>query len=102
MTGVCLSVQKHGLKVYMRDPYSFTPMLEEGVGGRPPRSLLLGADMAMTQKEIGKFSEKDAKVLCQCQEDLDFSKSTFMNLHVTVKSKTQYEFYMFFLSLPYH
>ncbi len=61
---VCLSVQKHGLKVYMRDPYSFTPMLEDGVRGRPPRSLMLGADLAKTQQEIGKFSEKDAKVQC--------------------------------------
>ncbi|XP_051507311.1 pyridine nucleotide-disulfide oxidoreductase domain-containing protein 2 [Myxocyprinus asiaticus] len=57
-----LELRKHGLKVYMRDPYSFTPILEEGVGGGPPRSLLLGADMAKNQQEIGKFSEKDAKV----------------------------------------
>ncbi|XP_065152113.1 pyridine nucleotide-disulfide oxidoreductase domain-containing protein 2 isoform X2 [Paramisgurnus dabryanus] len=46
----------------MRDPHSFTPMLEEGVGGQPPRSLLLGADLAKNQQEIGKFSKKDAKV----------------------------------------
>uniref|UniRef100_A0A8C1QLS0 Pyridine nucleotide-disulfide oxidoreductase domain-containing protein 2 n=1 Tax=Cyprinus carpio TaxID=7962 RepID=A0A8C1QLS0_CYPCA len=57
-----LELKKHGLKVYMRDPYSFTPMLEDGVRGRPPPSLTLGADLAKTQKEIGKFSEKDAKV----------------------------------------
>ncbi|XP_046870071.1 pyridine nucleotide-disulfide oxidoreductase domain-containing protein 2 isoform X2 [Hypomesus transpacificus] len=55
------SSQKHGLKVYMRDPHAFTPMLEEGVGGAPPRSLLLGGDLAMNQREISKFSEKDAK-----------------------------------------
>uniref|UniRef100_A0A8C2FPT3 Pyridine nucleotide-disulfide oxidoreductase domain-containing protein 2 n=1 Tax=Cyprinus carpio TaxID=7962 RepID=A0A8C2FPT3_CYPCA len=57
-----LELKKHGLKVYMRDPYSFTPMLEDGVRGRPPRSLTLGADLEKTQQEIGKFSEKDAKV----------------------------------------
>uniref|UniRef100_A0A671KKQ8 Pyridine nucleotide-disulfide oxidoreductase domain-containing protein 2 n=1 Tax=Sinocyclocheilus anshuiensis TaxID=1608454 RepID=A0A671KKQ8_9TELE len=57
-----LELKKHGLKVYMRDPYSFTPMLEDGVRGRPPPSLTLGADLAKTQQEIGKFSEKDAKV----------------------------------------
>lgn len=57
-----LTVQKHGLKVYMRDPHAFTPMLEDGVRGQPPRSLLLGNNMARNQKEIGKFSEKDAKV----------------------------------------
>lgn len=46
----------------MRDPHAFTPMLEEGVGGAPPRSLTLGSDLAMNQREIGKFSQKDAKV----------------------------------------
>ncbi|XP_058508387.1 pyridine nucleotide-disulfide oxidoreductase domain-containing protein 2 [Solea solea] len=56
-----LELKKHGLKVYMRDPYSFTPMLEEGVNGAPPRSLTLGSDLTMNQKEIGKFSQKDAK-----------------------------------------
>lgn len=55
-------LQKHGLKVYMRDPHAFTPMLEEGVRGAPPRSLTLGSDLAMNQMEIGKFSQKDAEV----------------------------------------
>ncbi|XP_029305452.1 pyridine nucleotide-disulfide oxidoreductase domain-containing protein 2 [Cottoperca gobio] len=56
-----LELKKHGLKVYMRDPHAFTPMLEEGVNGAPPRSLILGSDLAMNQREIGKFSQKDAK-----------------------------------------
>lgn len=60
---LCMYLQKHGLKVYMRDPHAFTPMLEEGVRGAPPRSLTLGSDMAMNQREIGKFSQKDAKVI---------------------------------------
>lgn len=47
----------------MRDPHAYTPMLEEGVRGAPPRSLTLGADLTMNLKEIGKFSEKDAKVI---------------------------------------
>ena len=55
--------QKHGLKVYLRDPHAFTPLLEEGVSGAPPRSLTLGSDLAMNQMEIGKFSQKDAKVI---------------------------------------
>lgn len=42
----------------MRDPHAFTPMLEDGA---PPRSLTLGSDLAMNQREIGKFSQKDAK-----------------------------------------
>ncbi|XP_078129908.1 pyridine nucleotide-disulfide oxidoreductase domain-containing protein 2 [Sander vitreus] len=56
-----LELKKHGLKVYLRDPHAFTPLLEEGVSGAPPRSLTLGSDMAMNQMEIGKFSQKDAK-----------------------------------------
>ncbi|XP_047668398.1 pyridine nucleotide-disulfide oxidoreductase domain-containing protein 2 [Tachysurus fulvidraco] len=56
-----LELKKHGLKVYMRDPHAFTPMLEEGFRGQPPRSLLLGSNLARNQKEIGKFSVKDAK-----------------------------------------
>ncbi|XP_056148139.1 pyridine nucleotide-disulfide oxidoreductase domain-containing protein 2 [Lampris incognitus] len=56
-----LELKKHGLKVYLRDPHAFTPMLEEGVRGAPPRSLTLGSDLAMNQREIGKFSHGDAK-----------------------------------------
>uniref|UniRef100_A0AAQ5XCP4 Pyridine nucleotide-disulfide oxidoreductase domain-containing protein 2 n=1 Tax=Amphiprion ocellaris TaxID=80972 RepID=A0AAQ5XCP4_AMPOC len=56
-----LELKKHGLKVYMRDPHAFTPMLEEGVRGAPPRSLTLGSDLKMNQMEIGKFSQKDAE-----------------------------------------
>ncbi|XP_015235672.1 PREDICTED: pyridine nucleotide-disulfide oxidoreductase domain-containing protein 2 isoform X1 [Cyprinodon variegatus] len=56
-----LELKKHGLNVFMRDPHSYTPMLEEGVKGAPPRSLILGSDLAKNQDEIGKFSQKDAK-----------------------------------------
>ncbi|XP_043845579.1 pyridine nucleotide-disulfide oxidoreductase domain-containing protein 2 isoform X2 [Dromiciops gliroides] len=56
-----LELKKHGLKVYFRNLYSFTPMLEEGIRDKPPRSLLLGTDMAETQKQIAQFSPKDAQ-----------------------------------------
>ncbi|XP_073537441.1 pyridine nucleotide-disulfide oxidoreductase domain-containing protein 2 isoform X2 [Phyllobates terribilis] len=55
-----LELKRHGLKIYFRDPHSFTPLLEN-VSGHPPRSLLLGADMAENQRQISQFSEKDAK-----------------------------------------
>lgn len=51
--------QRHGLRVLPRDPYSFTPLLEDR---SPPRSLLLGHDMAQTQRQIAQFSQKDAQV----------------------------------------
>ncbi|XP_073338558.1 pyridine nucleotide-disulfide oxidoreductase domain-containing protein 2 [Pagrus major] len=66
-----LELKKHGLKVYMRDPHAYTPMLEEGVGGAPPRSLTLGADLAMNQMEIGKFSQKDAQAYSDFIAHLD-------------------------------
>ncbi|XP_053548532.1 pyridine nucleotide-disulfide oxidoreductase domain-containing protein 2 [Bombina bombina] len=56
-----LELKKHGLKVYFRNPHSFTPLLEDGVNGRPPRSLLLGSDMTENQRQIAQFSKKDAK-----------------------------------------
>ncbi|XP_029377281.1 pyridine nucleotide-disulfide oxidoreductase domain-containing protein 2 [Echeneis naucrates] len=66
-----LELKKHGLKVYMRDPHAFTPMLEEGVKGAPPRSLTLGSDLTMNQREIGKFSQKDAKAFPDFVEHLE-------------------------------
>uniref|UniRef100_A0A8B9NK35 Pyridine nucleotide-disulfide oxidoreductase domain-containing protein 2 n=1 Tax=Accipiter nisus TaxID=211598 RepID=A0A8B9NK35_9AVES len=54
-----LELQRHGLRVLLRDPYSFTPLLEDR---RPPRSLLLGHNMAQTQQQIAQFSQKDAQV----------------------------------------
>ncbi|XP_064319996.1 pyridine nucleotide-disulfide oxidoreductase domain-containing protein 2 isoform X1 [Phalacrocorax carbo] len=53
-----LELQQHGLRVLPRDPYSFTPLLEDR---SPPRSLLLGHDMAQTQQQIAQFSQKDAQ-----------------------------------------
>ena len=49
-----LDLEQHGYKVYPRNPSSFTP-LPDG------RSLLLGSDMAFNQREIAKFSAKDAE-----------------------------------------
>ncbi|XP_040847755.1 pyridine nucleotide-disulfide oxidoreductase domain-containing protein 2 [Ochotona curzoniae] len=56
-----LELKKHGLRLHLRNPHSFTPMLEDGTGGRVPRSLLLGADMVENQKQIARFSQKDAQ-----------------------------------------
>ncbi|XP_011784141.1 PREDICTED: pyridine nucleotide-disulfide oxidoreductase domain-containing protein 2 [Colobus angolensis palliatus] len=64
---VCV-LQKHGLRLHLRNPYSFTPMLEEGVGSKVPRSLLLGTDMAENQKQIAQFSRKDAQVFPTYEE----------------------------------
>ncbi|XP_077205526.1 pyridine nucleotide-disulfide oxidoreductase domain-containing protein 2 isoform X2 [Paroedura picta] len=56
-----LELKRHGLRVLPRDPYSFTPLLEESQGGKAPRSLLLGNNMAETQSQIAQFSVRDAQ-----------------------------------------
>ncbi|XP_072293556.1 pyridine nucleotide-disulfide oxidoreductase domain-containing protein 2 isoform X2 [Eucyclogobius newberryi] len=66
-----LELKKHGLKVYIRDPHAFTPMLEEGVQGAPPRSLTLGSDLTKNLEEISKFSQKDARVYTDFIKHLD-------------------------------
>jgi phytoene dehydrogenase-like protein len=49
-----LRLKHYGLTILPRDPSSFTP-LPDG------RSLLLGADMVACQREIAKFSDRDAE-----------------------------------------
>ncbi|KAF3827822.1 hypothetical protein GH733_001057 [Mirounga leonina] len=56
-----LELKKYGLKLRLRNPYSFTPMLEEGMGSKVPTSLLLGTDIEENQKQIAQFSWKDAQ-----------------------------------------
>ncbi|XP_048663080.1 pyridine nucleotide-disulfide oxidoreductase domain-containing protein 2 isoform X6 [Marmota marmota marmota] len=63
-----LELKKHGLRLHLRNPYSFTPMLEEGTGGNVPRSLLLGTDMTQNQKQIAQFSQKDAQAFPRYEE----------------------------------
>jgi phytoene dehydrogenase-like protein len=48
-----LALKEYGLKILPRSPLSFTP-LPDG------RSLLMGPDPALNQREIGKFSMRDA------------------------------------------
>ncbi|XP_019357673.1 PREDICTED: pyridine nucleotide-disulfide oxidoreductase domain-containing protein 2 [Gavialis gangeticus] len=54
-----LELQRHGLRLHPRNPYSFTPVLE---ARSPPRSLLLGHNVAETQRQIAQFSPRDAEV----------------------------------------
>nr|XP_048308878.1 pyridine nucleotide-disulfide oxidoreductase domain-containing protein 2 isoform X1 [Myodes glareolus] len=63
-----LELKKHGLRLHFRNPYSFTPMLEEGTLSKAPRSLLLGTDMAGNQKQISQFSQKDAQAFPRYEE----------------------------------
>ncbi|TWT32719.1 phytoene desaturase family protein [Blastopirellula retiformator] len=49
-----LQLKSHGLAILPRNPSSFTPTLDG-------RSLLMGPDEVATQKEIAKFSQRDAE-----------------------------------------
>ncbi|XP_069423586.1 pyridine nucleotide-disulfide oxidoreductase domain-containing protein 2 isoform X11 [Ovis canadensis] len=46
-------------------------MLEESAGGKVPRSLLLGTDMAENQKQIAQFSRKDAQAFPKYEAFMD-------------------------------
>ena len=59
-----LHLKEHGLVVLDRDPSSFTP-LKDG------RYLFMHHSMAKTQKEIAKFSQKDAEKLPEYERRLD-------------------------------
>lgn len=59
-----LELKKHGLKVHLRNPSSFTPLLDG-------RYLLMGSNEADNHKEIAKFSERDAEMYPKYEATLD-------------------------------
>lgn len=58
-----LKLKENGLSILPRNPSSFTPM-------KDGRSLLLGPDTAANQKEISKFSSKDAEAFPKYEQFL--------------------------------
>ncbi len=65
-----LELKKHGLRVYLRDPSSFTPVLGS------EKSLLLGMSAEENRRQIAQFSEKDSRVFEEYEEKLN----TFVDL----------------------
>lgn len=55
--------QEHGLKVYLRDPHSYTPLREPFWRDNNRKSLTLGRDENKNREEISKFCKKDAEVM---------------------------------------
>jgi phytoene dehydrogenase-like protein len=53
-----LELKKHGLKIILRDPNSFTPVLDPKSGHK---SLTLGRSSTENAKQIAQFSVKDAE-----------------------------------------
>ncbi|EFX86348.1 putative oxidoreductase [Daphnia pulex] len=57
-----LELKKHGLKLHLRDPSSYTPLSSDYWKGDGPRSLTLSSDLDFNRKQIAKFSKRDAEV----------------------------------------
>ncbi|KAK3095781.1 hypothetical protein FSP39_019008 [Pinctada imbricata] len=53
--------QKYGMKVHLRDPSSYTPLIEPGGRDGKARSLTLGRDHQKTKAQIAQFSNRDAR-----------------------------------------
>ncbi|KAK7479361.1 hypothetical protein BaRGS_00029439, partial [Batillaria attramentaria] len=66
-----LELKKYGLKVFLRDPSSYTPLIEPGGRDGAARSLLLGRDSEENKRQIAQFSEKDAKAFEEYEEQLE-------------------------------
>jgi len=60
-----LELKKHGLKVHLRNPNSFTPLIDGS------NSLTLGNGKENTFNEIAKFSKKDAENYFKFDEKLE-------------------------------
>lgn len=70
-----LELRRHGFELLARNPSSFTPFPDE-------RYLMLGPDLAFNQREIAKFSERDAEAFPRYEAMLervaDFIEPTLM------------------------
>ncbi|KAL8609410.1 Pyridine nucleotide-disulfide oxidoreductase domain-containing protein 2 [Nucella lapillus] len=66
-----LELKKYGLKVYLRDPSSYTPLIEPGGRDGKARSLLLGRSHEDNVKQIAQFSERDAQAFGAYEGQLD-------------------------------
>lgn len=55
----------------MREPYcSYTPINSSLYSKFPSKSLLLSSDLKLSQKEIGKFSSKDAEIFPKFEKEM--------------------------------
>ena len=65
-----LELRRHGLKIYLRDPSSYTPLLPEFQTSGGPTSLTLGMDHGKNCAELRKFSVRDAERFGAYEEQL--------------------------------
>ncbi|XP_012936360.1 pyridine nucleotide-disulfide oxidoreductase domain-containing protein 2 [Aplysia californica] len=66
-----LELKKYGLKIYFRNPSSYTPLAEpSGLDGKA-RSLTLGRDSQENARQISQFSKTDAERFVEYEEQLE-------------------------------
>ncbi|XP_068221453.1 pyridine nucleotide-disulfide oxidoreductase domain-containing protein 2-like [Palaemon carinicauda] len=65
-----LDLKRHGLKVYSRDPSSYTPLHENYWKNNKGKSLTLGPHEDQNSQQIAQFSEKDAKSMVLLENHL--------------------------------
>ncbi|CAE1250300.1 Pyridine nucleotide-disulfide oxidoreductase domain-containing protein 2 [Acanthosepion pharaonis] len=56
-----LELKKYGLKIFLRDPSAYTPLLNPGGLNQKTVSLTLGRDADQNRKQIAQFSTNDAE-----------------------------------------
>ena len=66
-----LELKQHGLKVYLRDPSSYTPIRPDLVSPGGPTSLSLGMCASKNKQQIAQFSQRDADNYEKFEEQLE-------------------------------
>jgi len=66
-----LELKKHGLKVYLRDLDSYTPIRPDLVRPGGPTSLSIGRCAKKNKEQIAQFSQRDADIYEKFEEQLD-------------------------------
>ena len=66
-----LELKKHGLKVYLRDPGSYTPIRPDLVKDGGPTSISLGMCPRKNREQIARFSQRDAEKYEEFEEQLE-------------------------------
>ncbi|XP_064103849.1 pyridine nucleotide-disulfide oxidoreductase domain-containing protein 2-like isoform X1 [Macrobrachium nipponense] len=66
-----MDLKRHGLKVYPRDPSSYTPLHENYWKKTTGTSLTLGPHEDQNFQQISQFSEKDAKSMVSLENQLN-------------------------------
>ncbi|CAB3365815.1 Hypothetical predicted protein [Cloeon dipterum] len=66
-----LELKKHGLKVHLRNPSSYTPIHDSLWAKYPARSLTLSSSDEFNQKQIAQFSKNDAEAYPKYEKYLE-------------------------------